>query len=742
MRLSIRKLCLLIHEFQHCFRLCLLVTAVLLAGCDENLLNNPYPAEQQDKEILYSSFSERPKHLDPAVSYASNEYALIGQIYEPPIHYHYLKRPYQLEPLTAETVPQPQLVGANGELLPDDADASEVAFSRYRITIQKNIRYQPHPAFAVDDEGTPLYNNLDRQKPGDPQYVDLQEISSPADFPIQQSRELIAADYVNQIKRFARPDLHSPIAGFLGRYIVGLPELSTELANEYANHSGPIDLTNHSLTGAKIIDRYSYEITIHGHYPQFIYWLAMPFFAPMPMEVTRFYAQQALKQKNITLDWYPVGTGAYQLTENNPNRRMVLSQNPNYRGSTYPHQGAAGDATAGLLRDAGLTMPFIDKAIFSLDKESIPVWNKFLQGYYDRSGISSDSFDQAVQFGDGIEAQVSDDLSRKGISLQTSVATSTIYLGFNMLDETVGGYSGAQQKLRQAIAIAINMEEYISIFRNNRGISMHSPIPPGLFGYRQGRQGVNLSVYDWIDGRAKRKPLDQARLLLREAGYPGGRHQQSGDQLTLHFDTAASGPDAKAFLDWLRKQFSAIGIQLIVRATDYNRFQDKVRNGQVQLYMWGWNADYPDPENFLFLLYGPNSQVVDHGENSSNFQLAEYDHLFERMRHLPNGAQRQQLIDQMVALLHQQMPWAGGFHPQDYILQQSWISNLKPSHLSHDTLKYQRIDATRRAALQRQWNRPNWRPIQLLLLLLTVLLLPAIYLAWQREYRQPHGSGS
>ena len=88
---------------------------MLLAGCDENLLNNPYPAEQQHKDILYSSFSERPKHLDPAVSYASNEYALIGQIYEPPIHYHYLKRPYQLEPLTAETVPQPQLVGANGD---------------------------------------------------------------------------------------------------------------------------------------------------------------------------------------------------------------------------------------------------------------------------------------------------------------------------------------------------------------------------------------------------------------------------------------------------------------------------------------------------------------------------------------------------------------------------------------------------------------------------------------------------
>ncbi len=69
------------------------------------------------------------------------------------------------------------------------------------------------------------------------------------------------------------------------------------------------------------------------------------------------------------------------------------------------------------------------------------------------------------------------------------------------------------------------------------------------------------------------------------------------------------GVDDRSLLDWRREQFKKLGIDLIIRATDYNRFQEKVRKGRVQIFSWGWNADYPDPENFLFLLYGGNGVV-------------------------------------------------------------------------------------------------------------------------------------
>src|SRR3546814_2372414 len=75
---------------------------------------------------------------------------------------------------------------------------------------------------------------------------------------------------------------------------------------------------------------------------------------------------------------------------------------------------------------------------------------------------------------------------------------------------------------------------------------------------------------------------------------------------------------SSAMLDWMRRQLGALNVQLEVRATDYNRFQDKMRNGSAQMYMWGWVADYPDAENFLFLLYGPNAKRSE--EHTSELQ--------------------------------------------------------------------------------------------------------------------------
>ncbi len=250
------------------------------------------------------------------------------------------------------------------------------------------------------------------------------------------------------------------------------------------------------LAGAEVVDRYTYRIRIKGKYPQFIYWLAMPFFAPVPWEADVFYAQPGMAEKNLTLDWQPVGTGPFYLAENDPNRRMVLKKNPYFHGETYPADGDAADRQAGLLADAGKPLPFVDAAVFSLEKETIPYWSKFLQGYYDSSGISSDSFDQAVQFSAGGDPQLTDSMRKQDIHLITTVAASIWYVGFNMLDPVVGGLGEDRQKLRQALSIAFDYDEFISIFLNGRGIPAQGPIPPGLFGYVDGVAGLNPYVYE------------------------------------------------------------------------------------------------------------------------------------------------------------------------------------------------------------------------------------------------------
>src|SRR3989344_3326654 len=111
------------------------------------------------------------------------------------------------------------------------------------------------------------------------------------------------------------------------------------------------------------------------------------------------------------------------LAENNPNRRMVLERNPNYHAELYPAEGEAEDVQKGLLADTGKPLPFIDKVVFSLEKESIPYWNKFLQGYYDLSGVLAESFDQAIRFTGEGDTEVSEAMKQKGIQLLTSVQT-------------------------------------------------------------------------------------------------------------------------------------------------------------------------------------------------------------------------------------------------------------------------------------------------------------------------------
>ena len=132
----------------------------------------------------------------------------------------------------------------------------------------------------------------------------------------------------------------------------------------------------------------------------------------------------------------------------------------------------------------------------------------------DSSGVSSDAFDQAVQLDPQGEARLTAAMEAKGIRLLTSVRASITYMGFNMQDPVVGGDSERARLLRRALAIAIDFDEYISIFANGRGVVAQSPLAPGIFGYLEGEAGIDPYVYQWRDGAPVRRPLEEADLSL------------------------------------------------------------------------------------------------------------------------------------------------------------------------------------------------------------------------------------
>ncbi|WP_432741203.1 ABC transporter substrate-binding protein [Methylobacter sp. G7] len=707
--------------------LVLMLSAVFLAvsvSCmarESEQLNNPYSEDEGKQAVLYESFSERPKHFDPAVSYNANEYAFIAQIYEPPFQYHYLKRPYQLVPLTAARMPEVIHLNQKGEKLGYGANDDDIAFTDYMIEIQPGIRYQPHPALAKNAQGDYEYHRLNPAQ--------IESAASLNDFKATGSRELTAEDYVYQIKRLAHPKIQSPIAEIMRNYIVGFDDFSKQVGDK-----PKAALRNLPMVGTTALSRYQYRIRIKGKYPQFIFWLAMPFFSPMPWEADVFYDQAGLADKNITLDWFPLGTGPYLMAENNPNRRMVLLKNPLFHLETYPTEGEAEDKQKGLLVDAGKKLPFIDKVVFMLEKETIPYWTKFLQGYYDASGIASDSFDQAIQFTGSGDVALTPIMLEKGIQLQTSVAISSFYMGFNMLDATVGGETEQGRKLRQAIAIAVDYEEYISIFTNGRGVAAQGVLPPGIYGFDE-KAGINPYVYEWLDGKTQRKKIADARQLMTEAGYANGIDPKTKAALILYFDTTAASIDDRPRMNWYRKQFEKLGIKLVIRGTDYNRFQEKMRTGNAQIFVWGWNADYPDPENFFFLLYGANSKVQHGGENAANYHNREFDRLFEQMRNMDNSEQRYRIIQQMQEIVRHDAPWVFGYHPKNFSLFHHWYKNLKPNLMANNQLKYTRIDTADRDTKRQQWNEPVFWPLVLGGAVFVLMLIPAV-IAYRRRIKE------
>ncbi len=703
----------------------------MVAILDASVWNSPYSETLRRQNVLFSSFSSPPKHLDPVLSYNANEWAILSQIYEPPLQYNYLKRPYVLEPLSLTDMPEVTYLDRLGKEV--DRLSDKVSYSRYRLYLREDIRYAPHPAFARNSNGTLRYGKID--------WKTLDSLETLNDLKERGSRRVTAEDYAYAIKRMAVRQYHSPILDTMIPYIVGLRAFSkqiTAVAKDKREKKEVLDLRPYHIRGVKVIDRNTLEITIRGKYPQFLYWLAMNFFAPIPWEADLFYQQEGLQAKNISLDTTPVGTGAYYLAENNPNARMRLKRNPLFHTEYYPslsliEQQAAGISEA-LLADSGQPLPFIDEAVYSLEKESIPLWNKFLQGYYDASGISAEAFDQAVQIGSSGSMGLSEAMKQQGISLISAVQPSIFYMAFNMADPVVGGYSVAQRKLRQAISIAQDQEEYISIFLNGRGVAAQGPIPPGIFGHEEGKRGINPVVYDWVEGRRVRKSLAVAKRLLAEAGYPGGISAKTGKRLKLYYDTTATGPDDRALMDWRRKQFAKLGIELVIRATDYNRFQEKVRKGKVQLFSWGWNADYPDPENFLFLLYGGNAVIDTNGAgiNSANYKNPEFDTLFREIRTMENTPERLAKIEKMLQIAREDAPWVWGFYPKSLVLVHSWFKNVSPNAMANNTLKYKRIDPRTRYVKQELWNRPAVLPL-LIMIAAAVLGLLWLYRAYRKS---------
>jgi len=648
-----------------------------LGGCG----NNPYPGADDSVKVRYGALPEAPKTLDPAVSYTTLEHAITANVYDTLLEYHYLKRPYELIPGLARELPEPR-----------EIPGGRIA---YRFHLRPGVRFAEDPCFELGEPGA-------------------------------KTREVLAGDFAFELERIADPAVTSPVIATFAK-IEGFREFSARLAAlrdaepgfaerridaQYAAAGG--------IEGVRVQGPHELEIVLAEPYPQLLYWFAMPFTAPVPWEAVALY--DGREGRDFFKD-HPVGAGPFRILHYERRSRIALERNPGWYGAlhpewkapgaVYPSQGEPGDAEAGRLDPAtvGLALPFLDRLELRIEKEDIPAFNKFLQGYYDASGIIQESFDKVVH-----EGALSPAMAALGMELEKSVEPSISYLGFNMNDPQVGAPAGERGRLlRQAMSLVVDSEEFARVFANGRGVPAHSPVPPGIFGYEAEYRNP------W-----RQPDLARAKALLEEAGYPDGIDRDTGRPLRLSFDLGDPSSRARLRALFFVNAWKRLGLDVEIAATDYNQFRDKVRRGAYQIFQWGWIADYPDPENFLFLLWGPMSESKSGGPNTANFADSRYDALFLEMKDRPNDARRLELIREMRGILERERPWIELDHHESYALYHAWMRNVKPAGLSLPSAKYVDVDARARARLRKEWNRPVVWPAWALAAVVVALVVPGI----------------
>ena len=85
------------------------------------------------------------------------------------------------------------------------------------------------------------------------------------------------------------------------------------------------------------------------------------------------------------------------------------------------------------------------------------------------------------------------------------------------------------------------------------------------------------------------------------------------------------------------------------------------------------------------------------------------------------------IIKKMLAIVRDDAPWIFAFYPKTFRLSHVWNQNIKLNTMANNTLKYAKIDSSKRAKLQKRWNQPKWWPIVILFTLRRVLMQQCWY---------------
>ncbi|WP_299491122.1 ABC transporter substrate-binding protein [Acaryochloris sp. IP29b_bin.137] len=473
-------------------------------------------------------------------------------------------------------------------------------------------------------------------------------------FPDGKGRELTADDVIYSIKRFADVNVNPqsyPV--LLQDRIKGL-----DAFREKTRQQKNIDYDKESVEGIKKIDAHTFQIVMSKPDPLTLMSFASEALAIVPKEAVDKYGDK--------LNHHAVGTGPFILADNPRRGVMVLKKNPNYHG-TYPTEGEAEDKQKGLLASAGKKLPLVDEIRLPLIEESQPAMLQFRKGGLDWIGLDRNNFPN-MAYKDDKGFHLKDEFAKK-FELYWVESLSSSFIAINWKNQLLG----KNKALRQALAYTINVPEFIDKMSNGRGTPLQTIVPIPIDG---SQQSIKTNWYS--------HNLQKAKEKLKEAGYPDGKGLPP---LVMLYGSTDS--DTRQAYEFMRAQFAKAGINLKAEFFTFSEFLRRKEDGNFQLSGGGWRADYPDAENFYQLLYGPNQAP---GPNAGSYKNAEFDRLYEQMRQMSPGPERNQIIEKMAAIVTEDVPVVLTSSPIAVGMHQKWLLNMKRNLMLGSQFKFLDID--------------------------------------------------
>lgn len=248
----------------------------------------------------------------------------------------------------------------------------------------------------------------------------------------------------------------------------------------------------------------------------------------------------------------------------------------------------------------------------------------------------------------GETAQWEQDESKR--PLLTSVpALQLVYIGINTARGPL-----RDTRVRQAINLAIDRGLMLDRLLSGRGRLAAGVIPPSLGGADTGRTPYPFDTL-------------RARRLLAEAGYPNGIDVELW---------VGSNPVYGRMAETVQAYLGKAGIRTRLVQRESAAAREAARNGQADMILKDWYADYPDAENFLYpLLHGANTGV---GGNVSFFRHPEFDRIVTLARREADEARRNALYRQADSLAFVEAPMVFLFFYNELYAVQPWIHDFKP----------------------------------------------------------------